>query len=121
MESFDMMGVLWNSSSVSAAVGRRRALPVRASCHRDSRRDAGATGALQTSTSQVVDQVVDAGRVAPFVVVPRDDLHAVTRYHQCHGRIHDGRTAITLEVRRNQLTLLVSQVAFQRAALGSSP
>src|SRR6185437_7054239 len=43
----------------------------------DSRRDAGAKLSLQALAADEVDEVANAARIAPFVVVPGDNLHQV--------------------------------------------
>src|SRR5258707_12142841 len=46
---------------------------------------------LQTFRAEIIDQISNARRVSPLVVVPRDYFDAGAADHQSHGRIHDGR------------------------------
>jgi hypothetical protein len=44
---------------------------------------------LESLATQVINQVANAARVSPLVVVPRDDLDAIAVYHAGHGCIHN--------------------------------
>ena len=49
------------------------------------------------------DEVDKAGRVAPLVVVPGDELDEGRREHDARARVEDGRAGLADEVRRHDL------------------
>src|SRR6185312_4117600 len=68
----------------------------------------------QTLFGQEPDQVADTARIAPLVVVPRDDLHAVSGDNASERRVDDRGTIVVTEVHRDQFLLLISEKALQR-------
>src|SRR6267154_419304 len=65
------------------------------------------------------DQIATPARVAPLIVVPGENFHALVANHLGVFGIHDRRIRITLEVRRHQLLFSVGQNPLQRS-VGSS-
>mmetsp|Transcript_18044 Transcript_18044/g.56190 ORF Transcript_18044/g.56190 Transcript_18044/m.56190 type:complete len:490 (-) Transcript_18044:63-1532(-) len=65
-------------------------------------------------------QLDKAVRVAPLVVVPRDELDKVAREHDARARVEDGRARVVHEVLRDDLVLRVAHDALVlgRLALG---
>merc|ERR1719393_534196 len=57
------------------------------------------------------DEVDEARRVAPLVVVPRDELDEGRREHDARARVEDGRARLANEVRRHDLVLGVADDA----------
>merc|ERR1719163_1232746 len=53
------------------------------------------------------DQVHEARRVAPLVVVPRHELHEGRRQHDAHASVEDRRVRLADEIRRHHLILRV--------------
>src|ERR1019366_4569588 len=76
------------------------------------------TTVSQPLSGDVMNQVADSAGVAPLIVIPRDNLHAVTGHHAGHGRINDRRARISPVIDGDQFSGLVSQVALQRARFG---
>src|SRR3954471_14197145 len=54
----------------------------------------------KTLFAQKIDEVADAARVSPLVVVPRDHLDAIAGDDACQVGVHDRRPAVALKVRR---------------------
>src|SRR5579862_6843311 len=84
----------------------------------DSRRDAGPALSLQALAADEVDEVADAARVSPFVVVPGDDLYQVAPDHARHGRVHDGGAGIAAVIHGDQFRVLIAQVALKGSGRG---
>src|SRR5581483_12098771 len=70
---------------------------------------------LQTFLAEEVDQIANPARIAPFIVVPGNDLDHVAADHHGGRRVQNRGAAIAAEIRRYQLVLLVSEIALQRS------
>src|SRR5437868_5506894 len=53
---------------------------------------------LQAFLAHEIDEIANTARVAPFVVIPRDNFHAVAADNQREQGIHDGRARIAFIV-----------------------
>jgi len=71
----------------------------------------GLLGEHAVDDRHVGDEVDEAGRVAPLVVVPRDELDEGGRQHDARARVEDGRAGLADEVRRHDLVLGVADDA----------
>src|SRR5882672_1272805 len=71
--------------------------------------------ALESSFHQQPKEIHAAVRVAPFVVVPRQDFHEVAVHHLGVGRVDDGGMRVALEVDGHQLLRFVLQDVLERA------
>jgi len=61
--------------------------------------------------STLTQKINDAARVTPLIVVPRDKLDKVLVERDTGLRIEDGRMWVTIQVRRYNVILRVSQNA----------
>src|SRR6267142_1562294 len=73
---------------------------------------------LQSLFRQKSDQVDDAARVSPLVVVPGDHLHQIAVHHLGELRIDDGAVRIAQHVARHHGIGSVFENAFQSAFRG---
>lgn len=67
---------------------------------------------------RVREQVAHALRVAPLVVVPRDELHKVLVQRDARVRVEDRARGVAREVRRDDLLVRVREDARHRARRG---
>src|SRR6266545_4968096 len=98
-----------SSSGTLRSTRRKTRFPARSS------RSTLSFGKLQ-GLRHVPDEVLDAVRVAPLVVVPGEDLDHGAVDHRGGRQVHDGRVRVAVEVHRDQLLVRRIENAAQRAA-----
>ena len=70
------------------------------------------TGHLQPLLAEEAQQVDAAARIAPLVVVPRQDLHEVAVHDAGVRRVEDRRVGVAAEVDRDELASLYCRMPF---------
>src|SRR3954470_7988878 len=66
---------------------------------------------LQTLLAHEIYKVTHTAAIAPLVVVPRNDFHAVPGNDARHWRVNDRRTRVAAEIGRDEFVLFISEIS----------